>query len=248
MQMHTEMLRFEQISRRYPQAGGSMLALQDINASIAPGQIVALSGPSGSGKSTLLNICGLIDCDYDGALYFQGERMPKDPQLLTARRRQQLGFIFQRYNLIDVMTAFENVEYPLLLAKVPSLQRRELVLEMLAQVGLTGFEQQRPLQLSGGQQQRVAIARALVKKPALVIADEPTANLDSVTAGLVIDLMRRLGHQQQTTFLIATHDERMISRCDSALLLSDGRLLTPDSSASLRKTAGKATVSVAEVS
>lgn len=242
MQTHTEMLRFVQLSRSYPQAGGSMAALQDINASISAGQIVALSGPSGSGKSTLLNICGLIDCEYGGELYFQGELMPKDARLLTERRRRQLGFIFQRYNLIEVMTAFENVEYPLLLAHVPALQRRERVLEMLAAVGLSGFERQRPGQLSGGQQQRVAIARALVKQPALVIADEPTANLDSVTAALVIDLMRRLGHEQHTTFLIASHDERMINRCDSTLQLLDGRLVTSPRSARSRKSAAPAVV------
>lgn len=218
------MLQFDHISKQYLQAKVATPALRDISAVIPAGQVIALCGPSGSGKSTLLNIAGLIDCQYEGTLYFQGERMPKQPASLTRLRREQLGFIFQRYNLVEVMTAFENVEYPLLLARFNTSRRRDMVMEILHAVGLAGHEHQRPNELSGGQQQRVAIARALVRQPALVIADEPTANLDSVTAAMVIDLMRRLGHQHQTTFLIATHDERMMSRCDSALHLLDGQL------------------------
>jgi putative ABC transport system ATP-binding protein len=140
------------------------------------------------------------------------------------KRRDEFGFVFQNFNLVPVMTAFENVEYPLLLAGQPSRQRRERTLALLEQVGLTEFIDHLPDQLSGGQRQRVAIARALVKKPPLVIADEPSANLDSDTARHIIDIMHTLGQDYGTTFLIATHDERMAARCDRILQLTDGVL------------------------
>ncbi|AJW28926.1 ABC transporter [Chania multitudinisentens RB-25] len=219
------MIRFENITKTYQQGANITCALQNVSATIDSGSVVALCGPSGSGKSTLLNICGLLDTGYQGAVFIQGQEIAKRSSVTTQVRRDKLGFIFQHYNLIPVMTAYENVEYPLLLNNVPAKERRSVTLAILEAVGLGEQIHKRPTQLSGGQQQRVAVARALVKKPQLVIADEPTANLDTQNANLVIDLMRELGHQSQTTFLIATHDERMTRRCDRIIRLQDGSLL-----------------------
>ncbi|MDR2637606.1 MAG: ABC transporter ATP-binding protein, partial [Zoogloeaceae bacterium] len=175
--------------------------------------------------STLLNICGLIDSFDEGRYFLNGEDVGAlDEKRRTRIRRQHIGFVFQNYNLIPVMSVFDNVEYPLLLLDTPASQRKARTGEILAQVGLRDLAGRLPEQLSGGQRQRVAIARALVKQPALVIADEPTANLDTHTAEQVVDLMKDLGRRFETTFLIATHDERMAARCDQARAIVDGVL------------------------
>lgn len=218
------MLRFVDLQKSYRTGSTDVHALKGVSADIVRGQTVALCGPSGSGKSTLLNICGLLDPAYQGELWLDGRQVPTSPQALTELRRHQLGFIFQRYNLIPVLSAFENIEYPLLMLGLSKQQRMERVARVIDAVGLSKFAKQRPDQLSGGQQQRVAIARALVKQPKLVIADEPTANLDTPTAHLVIDLMRTLGQEMGSTFIIATHDHRMTDRCDRILHLQDGLL------------------------
>ena len=222
------MLRFENITKTFTQGETETQALKGVSGAIHRGETVALCGPSGSGKSTLLNICGLLDMDYGGDLFFNNQKITKDVHMATKIRRERLGFIFQRYNLIEAMTAFENVEYPLILSSQSKAERKKSVLSILEQVGLAGHEYKRPDQLSGGQQQRVAVARALVKQPALVIADEPTANLDTQTATVVIDLMRELGSSTQTTFLVATHDNRMTERCHRTLYLQDGLLTEND--------------------
>ncbi|MCW8876457.1 MAG: ABC transporter ATP-binding protein [Kangiellaceae bacterium] len=222
------MLRFENIVKTFIQGETKTRALKGVSGSVHRGETVALCGPSGSGKSTLLNICGLLDMDYQGDLFFNNQKISKDLHLSTKIRRERIGFIFQRYNLIEAMTAFENVEYPLILSSQSKSERKQKVLSILEQVGLAGHEYKRPDQLSGGQQQRVAVARALVKRPALVIADEPTANLDTETATVVIDLMRELGATTQTTFLVATHDSRMTERCHRAIYLRDGLLVSKE--------------------
>ncbi|PSW05232.1 ABC transporter ATP-binding protein [Photobacterium lipolyticum] len=219
------MIWFEGICKTYKQGDNETCALSGVSANIETGDTVALCGPSGSGKSTLLNICGLLDNDYHGELYLDGQRVAQDTMTTTLLRREKLGFIFQNYNLIPVMTAYENVEYPLLLNNVSSKERSRMTRHILDAVGIADQAHKRPNQLSGGQQQRVAIARALVKYPRLVIADEPTANLDTQTANLVIDLMRSLGKEMQTTFLVATHDDRMTSHCDRIIRLQDGLLI-----------------------
>lgn len=219
------MLRFENIVKTFVQGETETRALKGVSGAIQRGETVALCGPSGSGKSTLLNICGLLDMDYEGDLFFNNQKITKDLHQATKFRRERIGFIFQRYNLIEAMTAFENVEYPLILSSQNKAQRKQKVLSILEQVGLAGHEYKRPDQLSGGQQQRVAVARALVKQPTLVIADEPTANLDTETATVVIDLMRELGSSTQTTFLVATHDSRMTERCHRTIYLQDGLLV-----------------------
>lgn len=218
------MLKFTQIHKTYNDNGQPHTALQEVSAEINAGESVALCGPSGSGKSTLLNICGLLDSDYQGALSLDGQVVPKCADSLTQIRRAHIGFIFQRYNLVPVMTVLENIELPLMMLNMPSAQRLELAAKMAVQVGLKDHINKRPDQLSGGQQQRVAIARALVKRPKLVIADEPTANLDTTTANLVMDMMAALGQQYGTTFLMATHDDRMLHRFARRFNLQDGEL------------------------
>lgn len=213
------------IVKHYHLGETEVLALNDVNLQVERGAFVALSGPSGSGKSTLLNICGLIDHSNAGSYLLEGIDIAKQNRAsLTRLRRESIGFVFQSFNLVPVMTAYENVEYPLLLSGVAAAQRRVRVNEILAQVGLEKFSRHLPDKLSGGQRQRVAIARALVKKPALVVADEPTANLDTATATQVIDLMHGLGREMGTTFLVATHDERMTSRCERVVQLIDGEV------------------------
>jgi putative ABC transport system ATP-binding protein len=213
------------IVKHYRMGEEDIPALRGVDLTVAPGTFAAVRGPSGSGKSTLLNICGLIDAPDAGRYLLAGQDVAGlDEEARTLIRRRAIGFVFQSYNLVPVMSVRDNVEYPLLLLGLPLDERRRRVDEILAQVGLAGLADRRPDQLSGGQRQRVAIARALVKSPTLVIADEPTANLDTATAAQVIDLMRALGHQHGATFLIATHDDRMTAHCDTVHAITDGVL------------------------
>ncbi len=201
-------------------------ALQGVDLAVRRGELLALTGPSGSGKSTILNLCGLIDTPDSGEIVLSGQQVNGlDEIQRTLLRRDALGFVFQNFNLVPVMTVAENVDYPLFIAGVPAAERRERVAAQLKAVGLLEHAQHRPDALSGGQRQRVAIARALVKRPRLVIADEPTASLDSHTADQVLDLMRELGHAEGAAFVIATHDSRLTGRCDRVLALLDGRLI-----------------------
>lgn len=200
-------------------------ALRGVDLTVRPGELLALTGPSGSGKSTLLNLCGLIDTPDAGDVVLDGRAVPPhDEAARTRLRRDTLGFVFQSFNLVPVMTLAENVEYPLFLSGVDRVERRRRVDAQLAAVGLAEHAAHRPDALSGGQRQRAAIARALVKRPRLVIADEPTASLDSATAEQVLDLMRERGHAEGAAFVIATHDARLVRRCDRVLALCDGRL------------------------
>jgi putative ABC transport system ATP-binding protein len=200
-------------------------ALQGVDLSVARGELLALTGPSGSGKSTILNLCGLIDSPDSGEVLFDGQSVAGLDEIgRTLLRRDALGFVFQNFNLVPVMTVAENVDYPLFIAGVPGPERRERVAAQLRAVGLHEHAAHRPDALSGGQRQRVAIARALVKRPRLVIADEPTASLDSHTAEAVLELMRERCHAEGAAFVIATHDSRLTQRCDRVLALLDGRL------------------------
>ena len=213
------------VCKRYGLGTSEVHALRGVDLRIEKGEFVALCGPSGSGKTTLLNICGLIDTLDEGGYSFDGRDVGNLSQrALTAQRKHSIGFIFQGFNLLPIMTVYENVEYPLTLLGVNAARRREQVRSILERVGLWSLRKQFPEQISGGQKQRAAIARALIKQPALVIADEPTANLDTATATNTIDLMRELRQQMQVTFVIATHDERMTSRCDRSIHLVDGQL------------------------
>jgi putative ABC transport system ATP-binding protein len=198
-------------------------ALRGVDLAVQRSEMLALTGPSGSGKSTLLNLCGLIDRPDAGEVRLHGEAAHAlDERRRTLLRRDALGFVFQNFNLVPVMTVADNVDYPLFLVGVPKTERRRRVAEALERVGLAEHASHRPDALSGGQRQRVAIARALVKRPALVIADEPTASLDSHTADQVLDLMRERCHAEGAAFVIATHDERLTRRCDRIVRLCDG--------------------------
>lgn len=200
-------------------------ALQGVDLAVQRGELLALTGPSGSGKSTILNLCGLIDAPDAGSIALDGQPvtgLAEDQRTLL--RRDALGFVFQSFNLVPVMTVAENVDYPLFLTGVPAAERRERVAAQLQAVGLQDHAHHRPDALSGGQRQRVAIARALIKRPRLVIADEPTASLDSHTADQVLDLMRERCHAEGAAFVIATHDSRLTRRCDRVVALLDGQI------------------------
>jgi putative ABC transport system ATP-binding protein len=201
-------------------------ALQGVNLVVRPGELLALTGPSGSGKSTLLNLAGLIDQPDAGEVLLRGRVVSTIGETeATLLRRDAIGFVFQSFNLVPVMTVADNVDYPLFIAGVAPAERRKRVAQMLAAVGLAEHAKHRSDALSGGQRQRVAIARALVKRPSLVIADEPTASLDSQTADQVLDLMREVGHAQGAAFLVATHDARLLRRCDRVIALRDGKIV-----------------------
>jgi len=218
-----EVLRLQGVHKTYHVGAHVVQALQGVDLQLRASEMLALTGPSGSGKSTLLHIAGLVDQADAGQVLLRGQRV----DALTAAqstliRRDAIGFVFQGFNLVPVMSVFDNVDYPLFIAGVPVAERRSRVMALLDAVGLADHAAHRPDALSGGQRQRVAIARALVKRPALVIADEPTANLDSHTADQVLALMREQGRAHGAAFLVATHDDRLLARCDRALRLLDG--------------------------
>jgi putative ABC transport system ATP-binding protein len=221
----TPVIELRQVHKTYRLGQHVIPALQGVDLSLRAGEMLALTGPSGSGKSTVLNLCGLIDSADSGEVWLRGVRTDARREIAsTLLRRETIGFVFQSFNLVPVMTVAENVDYPLFLAGVARAEREQRVAEALRSVGLHEHARHRPDALSGGQRQRVAIARALVKRPQLVIADEPTASLDSHTADQVMDLMRERCHAEGAAFVIATHDSRLTRRCDRVLALLDGRL------------------------
>ncbi|HJU71844.1 MAG TPA: ABC transporter ATP-binding protein [Paucimonas sp.] len=200
-------------------------ALSDINLEIRPNCFTVISGASGSGKTTLLNLIGCIDRPDHGEIVVTGQAVQTmSDDALSDFRAHHLGFIFQNFNLLPVLTAYENVEYPLLLAKIPAAQRRQRVMALLDAVGLADRANNRPGQLSGGQRQRVAIARALATQPQLVLADEPTANLDSQTGAAIIELMRKMQREQQVSFVFSSHDPQVLAEADDAVFIRDGRI------------------------
>lgn len=214
-----------QVGKTYHLDAVDVPALSDINLEIRPNCFTVISGPSGSGKTTLLNLIGCIDRPDHGEVVVAGQaiRTMSDDALSDFRARH-LGFIFQNFNLLPVLTAYENVEYPLILAKVPAAQRKERVLALLDAVGLADRVQNRPGQLSGGQRQRVAIARALAPAPKLVLADEPTANLDSHTGAAIIALMRKMQREHHVSFVFSSHDPQVQAEADDAVFIRDGRI------------------------
>ncbi|MEP7297226.1 MAG: ABC transporter ATP-binding protein [Burkholderiales bacterium] len=223
--MSTAVVELRGVHKTYRLGQHVIPALQGVDLTVQRGELLALTGPSGSGKSTILNLAGLIDTADRGEILLDGQPVGALAEIpRTLLRRDALGFVFQSFNLVPVMTVAENVDYPLFIAGLPADERRERVAAQLAAVGLQDHAQHRPDALSGGQRQRVAIARALVKRPRLVIADEPTASLDSHTADQVLELMRKCCHAEGAAFVIATHDSRLTQRCDRVLALLDGRL------------------------
>jgi putative ABC transport system ATP-binding protein len=219
------MLELSQAGKTYLHQGIAVIALQPLSLSIGAGEFLCLSGPSGSGKTTLLNLMGVIDAPTTGTVILAGKSTAGLSRAQTARlRRQHLGLVFQEHNLIPVLSAYENIEYVLLLHGVPAPRRRERVRHVLEMVGLDGCAERRPGEMSGGQQQRVTIARAIVNSPAVVLADEPTASLDSATGQSILDLLQRLNREQGITFVFSSHDPRMIGQADRIIALRDGRL------------------------
>ncbi len=201
-------------------------ALRGVTLQIDEGEFVAVWGPSGSGKTTLLNLIGAIDEPTSGYLSFNGQEISKlSDNRKSELRTDSIGFVFQNFSLIPVLSALENVMIPLQIKGIPNAESRRRSIERLDQLGLTDFVKHRPDKLSGGQQQRVAIARALVTNPSLIIADEPTANLDSDTARRIIELMRDLNRTEGTTFVFSTHDQRLLGQVDRLIRLEDGRIL-----------------------
>src|SRR5262249_40294170 len=201
----------EHVSKTYRLGKVAVTALDDVSFAVAAGEFIAIAGPSGSGKTALLNLIGCLDIPTSGEIRIDGEAVSAlSPGARADVRARKLGFVFQTFNLIPVLTAWENVEYPLLIHP-PDGERRARVSAALAHVALSERARHRPPELSGGQQQRVAIARALVGEPALVLADEPTANLDSTTGRDIIELMRRLNRERGVTFVFSTHDARIMS-------------------------------------
>lgn len=200
-------------------------ALRDISLAIQQGEFVAIAGPSGSGKTSALNLIGCIDKPTGGRIIFERQDITEiSLPALAATRREKLGFIFQTFNLIPVLNAYENVEYPLLLRHFSATDRKKRVLQALERVGIADRAKHKPNELSGGQRQRVAIARALVGEPSVVLADEPTANLDSITAGEIITLMRQLNQQEGVTFIFSTHDPRITQAARRLIHLRDGQI------------------------
>ncbi len=227
-----------QIGKTYHLDAVDVPALIDIDLEIRPNCFTVISGPSGSGKTTLLNLIGCIDRSDRGKVIVAGQAVDSmSDDALSDFRARHLGFIFQNFNLLPVLSAYENVEYPLLLAKVPLAQRKQRVLALLDAVGLADRAQNRPGQLSGGQRQRVSIARALATSPKLVLADEPTANLDSQTGAAIITLMRRMQREHHVSFVFSSHDPQIQAEADDAIFIRDGRITHIERSAELREVA-----------
>jgi len=218
------------VRKDYPLGKVSVQALRGVDLAIEEGEFSAIAGPSGSGKTTLLNLVGCVDVPTEGAVVVDGESTERlDDAALTRLRLYKLGFIFQSFNLIPVLNVSQNVEFPLLLQKGLTASERDLrVADIVDKVGLSGQALQRPNELSGGQRQRVAIARALVTRPRIVLADEPTANLDSGTGALILDLMRDLNAAEKTTFVFSTHDPDVMARAQRVIHLVDGRISDTD--------------------
>jgi len=216
-------VRMMGVTKDYGEGTGIVHALRGIDLELHAGDFITLAGPSGSGKSTLLNIIGGLDRPTAGRIEFEDRDIGKmTGSELSRLRKERIGFIFQAYNLIPVLTAFENAEYVLMLKGVPSTERKAKIAGLFGEVGLEGMEDRFPRELSGGQQQRVAIVRAIASKPALVLADEPTANVDSKTGGALMDMMAHINKEHGVTFLFSTHDPKVMERARRRITLKDG--------------------------
>ena len=223
----TAIVEIENVVKEYPLGKLKVRALHDVSLEIQRGEFAAIAAPSGAGKTTLLNLIGCVDTPTSGVVRIDGQSTSElNDGGLTNLRLHKLGFIFQSFNLIAVLDLYQNVEFPLLLQGGLSKKERDArVRDVIEKVGLTPQIRQRPNELSGGQRQRVAIARALVTRPAIVLADEPTANLDSTTGTNIIELMRQINHTEHTTFIFSTHDPKVMDRADRVVKMADGRIV-----------------------
>ena len=224
--MTAALVKVQQAQRIYHRGTESVAALRGVDLEVARGELVVLAGPSGSGKSTLLNLIGGLDRADSGSVSFDGRDLGRASEAeRIALRRKAIGFVFQSFNLVPVLSAFENVEYGLWLARMPRADRRRRAEAALASVGLADRMTHRPDHLSGGERQRVALARALVHEPSVILADEPTASVDSRTGAAIIDLLVDLNRRLGTTFIVATHDASIIGRAPRVVQLVDGRVI-----------------------
>jgi putative ABC transport system ATP-binding protein len=218
-------VRTEEVWKVFEHDGIAVEAVRGVSLEIERGEFVVLAGPSGSGKTTLLNMLGGLTDSSSGRVWIAGQDLSTMSERQRARLRlERVGFVFQAYNLLPVLTAAENAEFTLLLRGVPEEERRRRVAELFERIGIGGLEDRRPSRLSGGQQQRVAVARAVIGEPALVLADEPTANLDTESSLALLDVMTQLNHELGTTFVFATHDARLMDRAQRLIRLVDGAI------------------------
>ena len=225
-------VELDDVTKLYRQGEIDVQALRGLTLAVEPGEFTAICGPSGSGKTTMLNLIGALDRPTSGRIAIEGRDLaPLSRKELSVLRRDRIGFVFQAYNLMPVLTAYENAEIVLSLQRVDAAERRERVMRLLADVGLEGLERRRPDELSGGQQQRVAIARAIASDPAVVLADEPTANVDSDTADKLLDIMEHLNRERGATFIFSTHDPRVMERARRVVRIADGRVERDDAKA-----------------
>ena len=221
------MISIQNIEKTYQSGNIKVQALQNINLTINKGEFTAIVGPSGSGKTTLLNIIGGLDSPTEGSVKINTTEITRLPENeLIDFRLHHIGFIFQSYNLIPVLTAKENVEFLMLLQKKGDQYRNERTLKLMKAVGLEDQVDKKPSEMSGGQQQRVAVARALASKPSFVLADEPTANLDSKSSENLLDIMQRLNKDENTTFIFSTHDQRVIDKANRIITIEDGKVIS----------------------
>lgn len=220
-----EIIRTENLEKTYQDDGVPVHALKGINLSINKGDYLVIAGPSGSGKTTLLNLLGTLDKPTKGRIFFEGEDLTKrSKKQLSDFRLHKFGFIFQAYDLIPVLTAIENIEFSMMLLGIPEKERRTRALSLLDELGIKDLADKRPNDMSGGQQQRVAAARAIINNPEIVLADEPTANLDSVTSGNLLDLMKIMNIEKNITFIFSSHDKQVMDRAEKLLILKDGMI------------------------
>ena len=225
MSENKDVISVKGVTKVYSDNGVPVDALRGIDLTIRTGEFTAIVGPSGSGKTTFLNIISGLDTCSEGEVWLNGKLLSRmSGRELSDFRRDSIGFIFQAYNLIPVLTVEENIEYVMLLQGLPKEERQRRVSDILGMIGLAGFENRLPSKLSGGQQQRVAVARAMVSEPAIILADEPTANLDSTTSGALLDMMRDLNRKTGMTFVFSTHDENVMERAQRLITLKDGRI------------------------
>ncbi len=226
---NSAIVQLRDVTKVYRQGAVDVHALRGLTLDIAAGEFAALCGPSGSGKTTALNLIGALDSPTSGRIVLEGQDLSRlNRRELSHLRRDRIGFVFQAYNLLPVLTAYENAETVMWVQGIAAEERRRRVMELMAAVGLEGLEDRRPAELSGGQQQRVAIARAIAANPAVVLADEPTANVDSETADTLIGLMEKLNREQGATFLFSTHDPRVMERARRLVRLVDGNVASDE--------------------
>jgi putative ABC transport system ATP-binding protein len=220
-----ELIRTDKLEKVYGDHTVPVYALRGVTMSVGEGEFLAIAGPSGSGKTTLLNIIGALDQPTGGQVFIgDADLAGKNKHELAAMRLNKIGFIFQAYNLIPVLTAMENIEFKLMLLGISQAERRQQALALMEELGIAALAEKRPQEMSGGQQQRVAVARAIVNQPAIVLADEPTANLDSVTAGSLMDLMETMNKEKKITFVFSSHDRLVLERARRVVRLRDGQI------------------------